>query len=535
MNNALDLVITGGMLIDGTGSKPLRADIGIRDGAIDVIGDLEAAAAEGTLNADGAVVAPGFIDAHGHSDYTLLVDGRAVSQISQGVTTEVIGNCGHGCEPLTDDLEQFVGNIYGFDGSVELTWRTTSQYLERLASSPTAINVVPLTPVGNLRRVAMAGVDDWTRPATAIERKHMLLLIDEAMEAGSNGISFGLEYRQEASATMEELVTLATAVGRLGGITAVHTRDKDRLAVEAVDEAIAIAREAATPIQVSHILPRRTAPAGSLAKITDALGSARKQGLDLGFDVHTRTHGITNLSDCVSPGLLRRGPSAVQASIANEQWAKEVEHGSSIIHRFAGSGWGSVQVFSSRYTPDAIGLSIAELAASDGCSPWEAVRRLFHATNGDVNNVMVVCDSYDEADIVRTAGLNGCLVGSDATTLCPDGLLADAKFLGAYSWAAWMFTKLTGSPNSMTPERAIAKLAAEPAERFKLKDRGTIASGKKADIIVFEPGRIGTTATIRNPNVLATGVRHVVVNGHVTLQDGAMTGARAGQVLRRVG
>ncbi|MDA0991104.1 MAG: amidohydrolase family protein [Verrucomicrobia bacterium] len=532
MKNALDLVIAGGMLIDGTGSKPVRADVGIRGGAIEVTGDLSGATADSTLDAAGAIVAPGFIDVHGHSDYTLLVDGRAVSQVSQGVTTEVIGNCGHGCEPLTDELERFVGNIYGFNGSVELTWRRTSQYLERLAGAHPAINVVPLTPVGNLRRVAMAGSNEWTDPATATERKQMMRMIDEAMEAGSNGISFGLEYRQEASATMEELVTLSAAVGKLGGIAAVHTRDKDRYAVEAVEEAIAIARQTATPVQVSHILPRRTAPAGSLARIVDALGSARSQGLDLAFDVHTRTHGITNLSDCISPELLRNGRSAIEAAIAKEQWSKEVERGSSIIHRFAGSGWNRVQVFSTKYTPGAVGASIAELAETDGCAPWEAVRRLLDATAGDVHNVMVVCDSYDEADIIRTASLDGCLVGSDATTLCPDGLLAEAKFLGAYSWAAWMYSKLTGSPVRMTPEKAIAKLSAEPAERFRLKDRGIIAAGKKADIVVVEPMRFGTAATIRNPNVLATGVRHVVVNGQITLRHGAMTGARAGEVLR---
>lgn len=532
MNNALDLVIVGGMLVDGTGSKPKRADVGVNNGNIEAIGDLSAAPTAKILNAEGAMVAPGFIDAHGHSDYTLLVDGRAVSQISQGVTTEVIGNCGHGCEPLTDELDRFVGNIYGFDGNVELTWRTTSEYLERLASSLPAINVVPLTPVGNLRRVAMAGADDWTSPATAGEREHMLRMIDAAMDAGSNGISFGLEYRQEAAASLDELVTLSSAAGRLGRIVAVHTRDKDRYAVEAVEEAITITQRSGAPVQVSHILPRRTAPDGSLAAIVEALARARSRGLDLAFDVHTRTHGITNLSDCLSPDLLSKGSSAVRAVIANEQWSKDVEHGNSIIHRFASSGWESVQVFSSRYTPDAIGVSIAEIGEAERCAPWEVVRRLLDATNGDVHNVMVVCDSYDEVDIVSTASLEGCLIGSDATTLCPDGLLADAKFLGAYTWAAWMYSRLTTAPNRLTPEMAVAKLAAEPAERFRLKDRGTIVLGKKADIVVFEHEQFGTNATIQNPNLLATGVRHVVVNGSVALQDGLMTGVRAGSVLR---
>lgn len=526
-------MITGGTVLNGTASKPLRADVGIRNGIIEMIGDLSAATASETLSASDAVVAPGFIDAHGHSDYTLLVDGRAISQISQGVTTEVIGNCGHGCEPLTDDLQRFTGNIYGYEGSVELSWRTTAEYLEQLECSLPAINVVPLTPAGNLRRVTMAGLEDWASPASEGEHEEMLKLVRAAMSAGSNGISFGLEYRQEASATRGELVALSRLTAELGGIVAIHTRDKDQLAVEAVEEAILIARESSAPVQVSHILPRRTAPEGSLEAIVSALGSARDEGLNIAFDVHTRTHGITNLSDCISPGVLKNGPSASRAALADCRWSDEVQDGNSIIHRFATSGWDNVQVFSSKYTPDVIGVSVAEIAKKERCEPWEAVRRLLDATNGDVHNVMVVCDSYDEIDIVNTARLPGCLVGSDATTLCPDGPLADAKFLGAYTWAAWLYSKLTGPPHRLTPAQTVAKLASEPAKRFGLNDRGKIEVGKKADIVVFESERFGTQGTITNPNVLATGMRHVIVNGSTALRDGTFTGNRTGRVLRK--
>jgi N-acyl-D-aspartate/D-glutamate deacylase len=223
---------------------------------------------------------------------------------------------------------------------------------------------------------------------------------------------------------------------------------------------------------------------------------------------------------------------AVRAALADRQWSEAVKQESSIIHRFAESGWDRVQVFSTSYQPEVIGLSIAEIAKSERCQPWEAIRRLLDATDGDVHNVMVVCDSYDEADIVNTAKLSGCLVGSDATTLCPDGPLADSKFLGAYTWAAWLYSKLTSGPDRITPEKAVAKLAGEPARRFGLGDRGTIATGKKADVVVFDPERFGTEATMLNPNVLATGVRHVVVNGAIAMRDGLLTGAKAGRVVR---
>ena len=534
MNRPLDLVIRGGTILDGSGSEPYLADVGVLEGMIVGIGDLSNVPATEQLKADGAAIAPGFIDAHGHSDYTLLVDARAVSQISQGVTTEVIGNCGHGCEPLTDDIGRFAGNIYGYDGSVELSWRTTAQYLEKLRKAQPAINVFPLTPAGNLRRAVVANRDGQTEDASSIERAQMLRLIEEAMAAGSNGISFGLEYRQEASASFEELVEQSKAAGKLSGLVAIHTRDKDKNAYEAVIEAIAIARASGAPVQVSHILPRRTAQEGTLDRIMQALESARAEGLDLAFDVHTRTHGITNLSDCISADILEAERTEISTRLANPQWSEDVQREDSIIHRFASSGWDRVIVFSTNYTSEAIGRSISEFAESESCEPWEAIRRLLAATNGDVNNVMVVCDSYDREDILATASRPGCLVGSDATALSPDGPLAHAKFLGAYTWAAWFYSNITRSPRKLSPAQAVRKLAAEPAMRFGLSDRGTLETGKKADLVVFEPTKYSTNGTIADPNVLAQGVRHVVVNGVISFFDGSVTAASAGQVLRRI-
>ena len=534
MNRPLDLVIRGGTILDGSGSEPYHADVGVLDGTIVSIGAHPDVPATEQLTADGAVVAPGFIDAHGHSDYTLLVDARAISQISQGVTTEVIGNCGHGCEPLTDDLGRFTGNIYGFDGSVELSWRTTAEYLEKIKLAQPAINVFPLTPVGNLRRAVVANREGQTEHASVIERAQMLRLIEEAMAAGSNGISFGLEYRQEASASFEELVEQSEAAGQLGGLVAIHTRDKDQSAYEAVEEAIAIARDSGAPVQVSHILPRRTAQEGTLERIIEALKSARADGLDLAFDVHTRTHGITNLSDCISSEVLEAGRTEISARLADVNWSEDVQDGDSIIHRFASSGWDRVLVFSTDYTSDAIGRSISELAEAESCEPWEVIRRLMAATNGDVNNVMVVCDAYDREDILATASLPGCLVGSDATALSPDGPLAHAKFLGAYTWASWFYSNMTSELPGWSPARVVRKLAAEPAMRFGLTDRGTLEIGKRADLVVFEPTKFSTNGTLANPNVLAQGVRHVVVNGVISFLNGSVTTASAGRILRRI-
>src|SRR5829696_2626380 len=243
---SFDLVVRGGTVYDGTGAQGRVTDVGVKDGSVVAVGSLEPNGRE--LDAAGLAVAPGFVDIHSHSDYTLLVDPRAVSAIHQGVTTEVVGNCGFGCFPIRDTALA-PRAIYGFGDDVPLTWRSAGEYFERLERARPAVNVLSLVPNGQLR-LATVGLED--RPATPTERAEMAELLRESLDAGAWGYSTGLEYAQEQGATEEECAALA----RLAPYYATHTRRRDEGAAEAVAEAIRVGRETGTRLQVSHLVPR---------------------------------------------------------------------------------------------------------------------------------------------------------------------------------------------------------------------------------------------------------------------------------------
>ncbi|HEY7037122.1 MAG TPA: D-aminoacylase [Thermomicrobiales bacterium] len=523
-----DLIIRNGTLVDGTGAPPRRADLGIAGNRIAAIGDLAAQTAAISLDAEGKVVAPGFVDIHSHSDFTLLVDPRAQSSIAQGVTTEVIGNCGHGCAPIAR-ADQVTGNIYGYLPGFPLDWATTASYLERLEQAHPAVNVVPLVPNGNLR-LATLGLDD--RPATPDERREMASLLEEGLEAGAFGFSTGLEYPSERATTEEETVCLCRVVARRGGIYTTHTRNRDVHAVAAIEEAVRVATTAGVPLQVSHLIPRRGGPPDTLERAIAVVDRARSHGLDVAFDAHTRLHGITNLSAALPSWALAGGPPALAARLRDPAVRDRLRRHESIISSFGLGGWDRVFLFRSERRPDLVGKSFAEIAGPGG-DPFDAVFDVLLAEAADPHAPMVVCLSYEEDELLFAYCHGLCTIGSDATALATDGPLAGSTFLGAYTWAAWFFRRFVRERAAFTLEAAIQKLADAPARRFGLADRGRLAEGCRADVVVFDPATFAEQGTLDAPNRPATGMDHVVVNGVVTLQNGEATGDRGGEVLRR--
>lgn len=528
--STFDVILRGGTVVDGTGSAPVKRDIGITGDTITAVGGLAGSSAPVVIDATGMHIAPGFIDAHGHSDYTLLADGRAFSQVSQGVTTEVIGNCGHGCAPLVGDTTAFVGNIYGYTGNPELNWRTFGEYLERLQAANPAINTVPLVPNGNLR---ISAIDNCALAASPEEVETMKRLLAGALDEGAWGLSLGLEYGSERAASFDEMNELATYSASRDGILAVHTRNKERTAAEAVQEAIDLGRSSGSALQVSHVIPRRGADPDALERIIGQIDSAARHGDDIAFDVHTRLHGITHLSDALAPELAKQPPPTIAGALASPDVRKNLSERECLISSFALGGWDRVSVFTSPAQPELAGSSIAALSGEWGLSEWDAVFRVLSINAGDVHGPLVICNSYEEADVVSTARQPLCIVGSDATALCLDGPLAHDTFLGAYSWAGWIFSRLTTGPDKSSVAGAIRKLSGAVADRFGLSNRGYIAVGKRADIVVFEPEHFVEQATPDDPNIPCTGIRDVLVNGVITLRNSRQTSQSGGKVLRK--
>jgi N-acyl-D-aspartate/D-glutamate deacylase len=520
-----DLLIRGGTVLDGTGGAPQRADVAVVDGRIAEVGRIDGDA-DRTLEADGCVVAPGFIDIHSHSDYTLLIDPRAASAIHQGVTTEVIGNCGFGCAPIARP-ELAGANIYGFDGSVPLAWRDLDGYLTRLAAAQPAVNVLTLVPNGQLRR-SVVGVEQ--RAAQPDELKAMTRLLEEGLEQGAWGFSTGLEYPAETGAGEAELTALCGTVARHGCFYATHTRARDQGAIEAIEEGLRTARNANVRLQVSHLIPRQASDA---ARSIEVVEQARDDGLDVAFDMHTRLFGTTMLSTLLPPWAAGKDQGELAALLDSADARARMKGFRSII---AGSGnWERVVLLDLAGAPDISRRSLAEIGRMRGREPFDAALDILRDNLHQLHKPMVIINCYTEAEQAMTFAHPLCMPGSDATTLAPDGPLAGSVFHGAYSWASWFYRFMVRDRRLLKPEAAIRKLTSQPADVLGLADRGTLTQGARADIAVFDPETFGERGTVFAPNALATGIRHVIVNGAPTLEDGALTGQRAGAVLRRTG
>ena len=523
----LDLIIRGGTVVDGSGSPRRTTDVGIVGDCIKVIAALDEARSVDEIDAEGLVVAPGFVDIHSHSDYTLLVDPRAQSSVYQGVTTELVGNCGHGCAPLTDP-DLFTGNIYGYDPRLDMTWRTFSEYLEALDTARPAINVASLVSNGNLR-IAVMGFEE--RPASPEETEHMKCLLEEGLEAGAFGYSTGLESSWERMVSHREIVALCGVAARYDTMYACHTRNKEVEAVEAVEETVQVARDSGVRCQVSHIIPRRGGPPGARERAIGAVEKGHEEGLDVAFDAHTRLHGITNLSMALPPTFLEKSAAKRQSLLADDTFRKHVREYPSLISSFALGGWENVHLFRSAASPEAVGKSIADLTGN-GADGWDTVMDILAREIEQIEYPMVLCHSYTEEELRDTFLHPLCSIGSDATALGVDGPLAGADFLGAYTWASWFFRRFVRETKQFAPEQAVEKLTARPAERMGLTDRGRLAEGMKADIAIFDPAEFRETGTLESPSQLAVGMEHVIVNGQPVLRDGKMTGFRSGRVLR---
>ena len=515
----MKLVIRNGTVYDGTGAEGRIADVAIDEGRIAGIGQVDADALE--IDAAGLAVAPGFVDIHSHSDYTLLMDPRAVSAIHQGVTTEVVGNCGFGCFPIRDPAVARRA-IYGYSDELPVTWSSAGEYFEALDGARPAVNVLSLVPNGQLR-IATLGVAD--RPADARELAEMQELLRESLDAGAWGYSTGLEYAQEQAASEEELTALAAK----SPFYATHTRRRDDGAADAVAEAIRTGDRAGVRLQVSHLVPRNGIEESR--RCIDLVETAQAGGQDVAFDMHTRTFGLTNLYAALPAWALGADKQELAAILGDTARRDAMRTHRSILS--AGNDWSRVVLLDSEAWPDYGRRDLASIAAERGQDPLDAVYDLLLGGLDELEKLMVIIHAYSEEQQREAFAHPLCVPGSDATTLAPDGRLAHAFFHGAYTWAAWFWRFMVRDEGLLTPQDAIHRLTGQPAERIGLSDRGVLREGARADVVVFDPERFGERGTVYEPNLLAEGMRHVVVNGVPTLRDGRLTGDRAGMVVRR--
>ncbi|MBC7340078.1 MAG: D-aminoacylase [Firmicutes bacterium] len=534
-DESLDLVIRGGMLVDGTGNPWVRADVGISGGRIAVVGHLEGEAGCRVLDATGMVVAPGFVDIHSHSDLALLVDGRALSKVLQGVTTEVVGNCGLSAAPLVGAAVEYLQDTARHLADyIPWNWSTVDGYLGELERRGVSVNVATL--VGH--RTLRVGVMGHTaRAATAEEMARMAALLDRALEEGAWGLSTGLAYAPGSWAEQGELVELCRVAARHHAFYSSHIRDEEGGVVEAVREALEVSRLSGEPVQISHHKGVGRHHRGRAEDTLALIGRYRlRAGVDVSFDVYPYTAASTWLSAYLPAWATEGGRAGLLGRLGRPEDRARIREG---MRRelFEGHDPPSVwreflvaRVGRAGGHPHE-GKSLAEIAGLRGQDPYETVFDLLVEGEG---LVQVIRFETTEAEVMTLLRHPLSLVGSDGSALATEGPLAvghpHPRNFGTFPRVLARYVRERGV---LSLEEAIRKMTSGPAGRVGIRDRGLLLPGMRADVVVFDPVRIRDTATYREPKRYPEGIAWVLVNGEVVVEEGRHTGARPGMVLRR--
>jgi len=526
----LDIKITGGQVIDGTGAPARRADVGVTGDRITTVSDLAAEPAGRTIDATGRTVTPGFIDMHSHSDWRLWGNRRAESKIRQGVTTEVVGNCGFSPAPVSDEYRsEMQGFALNVPPGMDFSWNSVGDYLARYESDGVALNVAQLIGHGTLRLAAMGFA---RRPPTAAEQAHMERMMDAAMADGAYGLATGLIYAPGSYAATEEIIGIARHAAGGRGFYASHIRGEGATLLDAVAEAIRVGREGGLPTQVSHVKAAGRPNWGRVADALALIDAAHAQGQDVMDDVYPYTASSTTLRTLLPDWVLEGGIDAMLKRLADrttrERIRKDLTGGGEILLR--GLDWADIMVAYSPSRPDAQGRRIAEIAAARGEDPLDAAIELIVAEQGKGYMILF---QLDEADLRRALTHPQVMIGSDGSSLAAEGALAVGKpHPRSYGTFPRVLGRYARDERVLSLESAVWKMTGMPARRLGLSDRGVLAPGAKADVVVFDAATVADRATYEDPHRYATGIGHVLVNGRVVIADGEHTGALPGRVLR---
>ena len=524
-----ELLLRNGTVFDGTGRPGFRADVGVAAGRISAIGDLAAAKARERLDLTGLVVCPGFIDLHSHSDTTLLVDGRGLSKVMQGVTTEVVGNCGFSPAPLTEATVATVRGQHGSFGravaELPWDWRGFGEYYQRLQAGGLGVNVIPL--VGHLAlRSAALGFD--RRPPNEAELGEMELLLAAALDEGAWGYSTGLIYPPSCYADTDELVALARVASARGGFYFSHIRGEGASLLRAVAEACEIAERADLPVQIAHHKASGRPYWGRTRDSLELIDRAGERGLDVGFDVYPYVASSSLLDSLISPWaheggpeqlLERLGDPACRARLAAEGPANARTYDQTIV-----------SLVRSAANKPLEGLSLTQIAERRGTTPAEA---LFDLLREERLEASMVAFTMDEQDVERVLAHPRAMIGSDGLAVAADGPLSEGRphprYYGTFPRVLGRYARERGL---FSQEQAVYRMTGRAAERLRLRDRGRVVPGLAADLVVFDPASVAERSTFEQPHQYPAGLPHVVVNGVLTVRDGRHTGAKAGSVLR---
>ena len=531
-----DVLIRHGHILDGTGNPWYSGDVAIRDDRIAAIGSLENAKAKRVIDASGLVVSPGFIDMLGQSEFSLLIDNRSMSKLSQGITSEITGEGGSiapqnelTITPQKDFLQHY---------HLTIDWHDLAGYFHRLETSGTPINLGTYVGAAQVREAVLGDVD---RAPTPAELQQMQSLVAAAMQQGAMGLSTALIYPPGHYATTEELIALAKVASQYGGIYASHMRSEGQSEMAAIDEAMRIGREAHLPVEIFHLKVTGKTRWGGMKQVVAKIQAARDSGLDIAADMYPYLAGGTALASALPPWMADGGMSQLLQRLQDPATRKRIVADMSEDHNdwenlYLDSGGGSGVMISSVVNPalkQYQGKTVAEMAKAEKKPEMDALFDFILADKGQTSALYFLAN---EDDLQYGLKQPWTSIGLDAGETSLDGPLfephthprawgAMPRFLGHYSRDLQL----------LDLAQAIRKVTSLPAQREHLAGRGLLKDGFYADVTIFDPAAIIDTATYADPNQVAKGVDYVLVNGQLEWDHGRLTGATAGRPLRGQG
>jgi dihydroorotase/N-acyl-D-amino-acid deacylase len=533
---AFDIVITNGRIIDGTGSPWYSGDIGIREGRIAAIGNLNAAPRTRTIDAHGLVVAPGFIDMLGQSELTVLVDPRLPSKIYQGITTEITGE-GESIAPLNDAILRTDPGAFA-QLHVEADWRDFRQYFSRLEKQGIGINVADYVGATSIRRMVLGDDDVQPNPRQLEQMKE---LVRQAMLDGAVGVSSSLEYPPAPYAKTEELIALAAEASRFGGIYATHMRSESTAILQSIDEVIRIAREAHIPVEIWHLKVAGKPSWGHMPEVVAKIDSARAQGIDIAADTYAYTAWGNGLSAFIPPWAHNGGKAKLLERLKEPATRESIRKDMLTPSDDWENEWQQISgpesvLIASVQNPKLLplqGKTLAEVAKLWNEDPMDTI---FDFLIQDDASTGIAAFGMSEPDVVLALQQPWVSFDNDSSGVSPEGILGqEHSHPRAYGTFPRILRKYVREEHKLTLEDAIRKFSSLPAQRLRLEGRGLLRTGTWADVVIFDPATIRDLATFDHPNQLSEGMDYVLINGVPVIDEGKMTGARPGKVLRGPG
>lgn len=524
-----DLLFKNARIVDGTGNPAFYGDVGIEKERISGVGKLSSLQARRTLDLAGLALSPGFIDLHTHSDFTLPLFPRAASMVRQGVTTQLVGNCGFSPFPVVSErLEMLKAYCAFVDAGLGWEWRSLAGYARMLESLPLATNVALQVGHGSVR-IAVMGFDN--RTPTGAEQTAMESLVSQAMEEGAFALSSGLIYAPGIYSQTPELAALARVAGSYGGFYSSHIRGEGDTLLAAVGEALAIGREAALPVQLSHHKATGKPNWGRVTSSLAMLDEARAVGQDVLADQYPYTAGSTTLAALLPSWVMESGVESMQKRLNDSttlaRIRAEIEQPASGGLEFDPT---TILISSIPDGPNKQyeGQMLPEIAQQRGQSPVDAALDLLQS---ELGGVQMIIFSMAEEDVRQVMRHPAVAIASDGWTLSPES--GGKPHPRSYATYAHVLGKYVRDEKVLRLEEAVRKMTSLPAQRLGRFDLGLIRAGCVADLVIFDPAQVAGRATFQDPHQYCQGVEHVLVNGQFVIEAGEDTDAVAGKVLKR--